>query len=145
MQREKHITHLWGGTANPWNSLSEIPYLFSPKWLVEATNEMQTSFWKADLNYIARSVHAWIVKLITAALKQQECLMHGIKVWQLVGCELLKQVSDLESAGASDTTGAAVDWKEDHHLNRLWHKPDPTGCLVYEDVLHAFIFFLLAP
>lgn len=49
------------------------------------------------------------MNLITTALKQQECLTHEIKVWQLVVCELLKQVSDMESAEASDTTGAEGD------------------------------------
>ncbi len=48
----------------------------------------------------------------------------------------------MESVGASDTRGAAADWKDDHHSNRLWHKPDPQGWLDYEDVLLAFIFFL---
>ncbi len=46
----------------------------------------------------------------------------------------------MESVGASDTRGAAADWKDDHHFNRLWHKPDPQGWLDY--VLLAFIFFL---
>lgn len=35
--------------------------------------------------------------------------MREIKAWQLVVCELLKQVSDMKSAGASDTTGAEGD------------------------------------
>lgn len=144
VQREKHITHLWGGTANPW-----IACVYSPQ-----SDYSKPQLWckhlfffffffrKPDLNYIARSVHTWIVKLITIALKQQECLMHEIKAWQLVVCELLKQVSDMESAGASDTTGAEGDWKENHHWNRHWQKPDPPGYLVHEDVLPVCILFL---
>lgn len=88
---------------------------------------------KPDLSYIAHFMHAWIVNLITIALKQQECLIHEIKAWQLVVYEFLKQVSDMKST--SDTSRAAVKWREHSHWNRHWQEPDPTG----EDVLPEFL------
>lgn len=68
---------------------------------------MQTSFLKAS-----PKLHCTLCACMNSeaiALKQQEYVIHGIKPWKLVVCELLKQVCDMESAGASDTRSAAAD------------------------------------